>query len=253
MVNYSPKWNLPAEEAGDPSDMPAATGRLRAAVEAALDKALGQAVAGVAGKMDRTGDTMTGSLVIASGGGVKVTAQVDPTGYDVGYGPGGSFMIGRGGSPILMTNAGGTVTLTKQPILSGVPQSAGGAEIADSTLALVKLASGQVTGFTRTAFALWLNLAPSTRRIKTGITPASPVGVLGVEPVTFRYKPGVCADGGAAHLGVIAEQVAETFPAAVVKDSSGLPEGVDVMALVAGLIHEVRQLRDRVAVLEGIS
>lgn len=260
MVAHTPKWSLPVEETGDPSDMPAASGRLTRAIEQALDR-LQQAVTdlvatSVEPKMNRAGDTMSGTLTVPD---MRVSNNwsVSPAG--------GKFIVyrmspnGQGieSMPLIVEYANGDVHLTGPTIglhgavfMDNLPQSPGGGDIAESTGAVMRMAGGGLKTFTRTAFALWMNLAPSTRRIKQNITPAAPTGVFDIEPVTFQYKPEVCEDHNATHLGVIAEQVAEVFPAAVIRDAQGQPEGVDVMALVAGLIAEGAALRARIETLE---
>lgn len=265
MVATTQKWNLPVEELGDPSDMPSASGRLTRAIEAALDRLQtslsGLIAQSVAGRVAKTGDTMSGPLDGVTQ--LSVAGRVK-AGYDLMTGAfswlseSGELRLVRWSPnlqqadsfPITVNYGNGDTSFQHGVRMPGVPESPGGGEISASTGALVKLADGAVKTFNRTGFALWLNLNPSTRRIKHDITPVSPVGVLDVEPVTFRFNEDVCVDGS-TRLGVIAEQVAQVFPPAVVNDESGQPEGVDVVALVTGLIHEVRGLRDRVDALEG--
>lgn len=266
MTSQTAKYQLVTAESGDASDMPTYTTAANAAIEAALDRVLNQANTVAAGKVSKAGDSMTGQLEIrASNGYSQVKFMGAGEGYWMSTDPGASNALtiahlnGSGGydrSYMVFQPGGATVTVGQHVfqgdvVLTGTPKSAGGADINLNTGAVMRLASGQAVTFDKTAFALWLNLAPSTRRIKTGITPAHPTGILDVETVTYRYKTGVVDDNGATHLGVIAEQVAEVFPAAVVNDADGQPEGVDVMALVAGLIATVKDQAARLDALEG--
>ena len=269
MVAQTPKWGLSVEEPGDPSDMPAATGRMQASVEAALDRVVTQYVAAdtqVANtRVAKAGDTMTGALTIRKADEYsQVRLMSNSDGYWVSVDPGAKGMtiahLTASGAfdknymvfyPSGVTETVGNHDFRGECWFYGTPTSAGGADIADTSRALMRLSSGKVVGFTRAAFGLWQALNPSTRRIKQDIgDPGDLSGVLGIDPAQFRYRPEASEDQ-AVHVGVIAEQVAEVFPQAVVYDTAGKPEGVDHMALIAGLIQTVAQLQDRVAVLEG--
>lgn len=265
MTSQTAKYQLVTAESGDSSDMPTYTSAAMGSVEAALDRVLGQANAVSAGKVSKTGDSMSGDLLITS-----------PNGYSKVQlmGPAGGFWFsvdpGASGATIAKLNAAGafergymtfrddgavwigaTTSFIGEVYAPGMVASAGGGDINLNTRAVMRLSNGRLASFDKTAFALWYNLAPSTQRIKKNIKPASPEGILAVEPVTFQYRAGVVDDQGATHLGVIAEQVAEVFPAAVVHDADGKPEGVDVMALVTGLIHTVKQQQARIEALEA--
>lgn len=262
MVAHTPKWNLPVEATGDPADMPAASGRMAAAVEAALDRVTTQYTAADRSRVAKSGDTMTGPLVIDASGGGGALFYNAGVGYRVGVDPGLGNKLGIAtvnpsgqvtGTALTIDQARNTVvnglTVSADVHFPGVPQSLGAGEIADSTHAVMRMADGTLKTFTRIAFGLWQNINPSSRRFKRNIRPAAPAGVLGVETVTFEYLPEVSGDT-ATHLGVIAEQVAEVFPQAVVVGADGLPEGVDQMALIAGLIHVVKAQEARITDLE---
>lgn len=272
MVAVTPKWSLPVEEAGDAADMPAASGRLTAAVEAALDRVVGQYTnavnglnAAVAGKVNKAGDTMTAPLHIQA-----------PNGYSQVrlFGPAGSFWLstdpGAGGALTVAHLSGETIDHVAFSVLPdggteftgnlgtrgqlwayGTTPHVGNFD-ANNTTVLMRLPSGQVTAFNKSQWSVW-NVAASTRRIKRNIRPATPRGILNVETCLWQYRPEVVDDGGVDRLGVIAEQVAEVFPVAVTRDKEGLPDGVDVMALVAGLIQAVKDQQARIEVLEGKS
>ena len=68
--------------------------------------------------------------------------------------------------------------------------------------------------------------------------------VLSVVPVTFRSLA-EGDDSRVVRLGMVLEQVGQVFPRGVVGES------LDWQAFVSALIHEVRQLKDQVAVLEA--
>lgn len=265
MTSLTPKYQLVTAESGDASDMPTYTAAENAAIEAALDRVLSQANAVANAKVAKAGDTMTGDLTVKTANDRSSVYLMTPRdGYTLGVDPtanGASIRyVDAAGAQrstfMVFKTSGVTETVGNHDFrgevwLYGTPKSGGGADINLNTGAVMRLASGKTVTFDKTAFALWLNLAPSTRRIKTAISPAHPTGILDVETVTYRYKTGVVDDNGATHLGVIAEQVAEVFPAAVVNDAEGRPEGVDVMALVAGLIATVKDQAARLAALEG--
>lgn len=90
----------------------------------------------------------------------------------------------------------------------------------------------------------------SSARYKTAIRPWDRrSSVLDLTPSLFRSK--ASGDDGRVRLGLIAEDVAERFPIAVVFDEEGRPDAIDWNMIVAGLISEVQTLRESVASLEG--
>lgn len=93
--------------------------------------------------------------------------------------------------------------------------------------------------------------ATSSARWKTDIRPWDMrASVLNLTPSLFRSAHEY-DDKRKVHLGLIAEDVAEVFPIAALKDAEGLPEGINWNAIVAGLISEVQYLTQAVARLEG--
>lgn len=93
----------------------------------------------------------------------------------------------------------------------------------------------------------------SSARYKRVIRPyfrANGESVLELEPSTFYSK----ADGDdpdRQYLGLIAEDVAERFPLAAIRDEKGRPDAVDWNAITAALLAEIRSLRARVDALEA--
>jgi hypothetical protein len=85
---------------------------------------------------------------------------------------------------------------------------------------------------------------PSSRRFKTDVTPLGDVQatVQGLRPVSFFYKPEY--DGGSHTLqyGLVAEEVAATAPALVLRDEQGQPRGVKYQFLPTLLLAEVQRL-----------
>jgi hypothetical protein len=84
-----------------------------------------------------------------------------------------------------------------------------------------------------------LGVSSSSKRFKSNIKSmdeASEV-LLGLRPVTFRYKPELDSDG-AAQFGLVAEEVEKVDPALVVRDSDGKPFSVRYEAVNAMLLNE---------------
>ena len=76
---------------------------------------------------------------------------------------------------------------------------------------------------------------------------------LGLRPVAFRYRE-PWGDPTVPRIGLIAEEVAEAFPAAVVCDPEGRPEGIDYRILTreiagAGTDRLSRAVRSSIASL----
>ena len=81
--------------------------------------------------------------------------------------------------------------------------------------------------------------------------------VINLTPVLFDGMTGNPAAGedlqlsGTRHLGITAEDVAQNFPLAAVYDENGQPDAYEPNALVAGLIFEVRLIRDAISGLKS--
>src|SRR5262245_11563426 len=84
-----------------------------------------------------------------------------------------------------------------------------------------------------------LGTAVSSRRFKEEIQPMNKASeaLLGLEPVTFRYKKEIDADR-IPQFGLVAEEVAKVNPALVVRDNEGKPYTVRYGAVNAMLLNE---------------
>ena len=75
-----------------------------------------------------------------------------------------------------------------------------------------------------------------------------------ISGVSYEWQPGKERYGkrgdGARELGVIAQEVEQAFPEAVVTGDDGLKK-VDYLGLVAVLVEAVKELDERVRRLEG--
>jgi hypothetical protein len=86
-------------------------------------------------------------------------------------------------------------------------------------------------------------LTPSSRRFKRDVVGLLPDGVtlLGLRPVAFRYVEPY-GDPAIPQMGLIAEEVAEIFPEAVVLEAAGRPEAI-VYEVLAERVAEVAASR----------
>lgn len=106
----------------------------------------------------------------------------------------------------------------------------------------------------------------SAARYKTNIVPFSGAGVLDLIPKEYDYQPeelGTIKNGGAKKkrptkvgdpqhtVGFILEDVAEVYPVAVSYNADGEPDGLNWKAITTGLLAEVKNMRDRIDVLEA--
>lgn len=81
----------------------------------------------------------------------------------------------------------------------------------------------------------------SSIRYKRGVVALLPDDVrpLGLSPVAFRYvEP--WGDPAVPRIGLIAEEVAEVFPEAVLLDAGGRPQAIDYSVLTRSVVEEVR-------------
>lgn len=85
----------------------------------------------------------------------------------------------------------------------------------------------------------------SSARFKRGIAPLLPDDVrpLGLRPVVFRYRE-PWGDPTEPQIGLVAEEVAEVFPQAILRDGEGRPEAIDYRLLTRAAVAE---LADRAA------
>ena len=70
--------------------------------------------------------------------------------------------------------------------------------------------------------------------------------LLALRPVTFRYKEANNDGSKPIQFGLIAEEVAETFPELVVYDANGKPETVAYHLLATLLLNEFQAQADRI-------
>jgi len=94
-----------------------------------------------------------------------------------------------------------------------------------------------------------LGVVTSSRRYKEDIEPLGEASerVYGLRPVTFRYKQPDEHGQKPLQYGLIAEEVAATFPELVVYNDKGQPETVRYQALTPILLNEVQQQRQKLA------
>jgi hypothetical protein len=101
-------------------------------------------------------------------------------------------------------------------------------------------------------------LLPSSARFKRGIVALLPDDVrpLGLNPVAFRYvEP--WGDPSIPRIGLIAEEVAEVFPEAVLLDAQGRPQAIDYGVLAGYVAASVltrgaRAIEDEIAALAAV-
>lgn len=94
-----------------------------------------------------------------------------------------------------------------------------------------------------------LGTTSSSIRFKENVVDmdASSDPVMGLRPVTFNYK----ADSSKTRAyGLIAEEVAQVFPALVARGKNGLPESVKYHELPTLLLNELQKQRRRIGQLE---
>jgi hypothetical protein len=86
----------------------------------------------------------------------------------------------------------------------------------------------------------------SDRILKTNVAPIANAlqQILSLNGVTFTYR-----DSGTQSIGLIAQEVENIFPQAVVNDEAGL-KTVDYAMLVAPLIEAVKQQQEQIGLLE---
>jgi trimeric autotransporter adhesin len=84
-----------------------------------------------------------------------------------------------------------------------------------------------------------LGVTASSARFKEGIKPMDEASeaILGLQPVTFRYKKELDPDG-IAQFGLVAEDVEKVNPDLVVRDKEGKPYTVRYDAVNAMLLNE---------------
>jgi hypothetical protein len=181
-----------------------------------------------------TGNTAVGQLALAAntGGGNNIAlgaaAGLNPTNSS------NSIFIGNNGLPgdsaIIKIGTQGTQTTA---FIAGIA----GVSVANSSGVLIDSATGQ------------LGTVVSSRRYKDDIAPMPDMAaMLGkLRPVTFRYRKAYADGSRPLQYGLIAEDVAETFPAlAVFKD--GRPETVKYHLLPSFLVAGWQSQQTMIAV-----
>jgi hypothetical protein len=107
-----------------------------------------------------------------------------------------------------------------------------------------------------------LGTISSSRDVKEDIEPLGQISerLLALRPVTFRYKEAFANGEKPIQFGLIAEEVAESFPELVVYDANGKPETVAYHLLSTLLVNEFQKAQGvienqaaRLAILEAQS
>ena len=100
-----------------------------------------------------------------------------------------------------------------------------------------------------------LGTIKSSRDVKEEILPMGNVSdrLLALRPVTFRYKQADDDGSKPIQFGLIAEEVAESFPELVVYDANGKPETVSYHLLATLLLNEFQEQAVRITALEAQS
>lgn len=96
-------------------------------------------------------------------------------------------------------------------------------------------------------------VSESSREVKEDIEPMEDMGLTidGLEPVTYRYKNG----DGKRRLGLIYEDTVDILPEICHAEAENGKTilGIDYVELVPVLLREIKDLRRRVAALEGVA
>ena len=89
----------------------------------------------------------------------------------------------------------------------------------------------------------------SSIRYKENIEPLRAINVDDINAITFNYKADLGLPEG-THVGFIAEDLAKVVPEAIVCNEHGFAEGIEYAEIIPVLLNEIKQLRQRVAILE---
>jgi hypothetical protein len=200
----------------------------------------------IAGKVSKSGDTMTGDLIIGTASGVAFSqpfgdfAQLrfDNSHSDTNRGPNKIVMHDNGGSWI---GGFGIHSDTVSYYTGGHHRWYKTDSPTSSTQVMQLDASGNLNigGFLTESSSLKLkeNIETSEGNLEK---------VVNLRPVTYN-KIG----SQTTELGLIAEEVAEVYPEFVQYDENGEPIGVNYSRLTAALIGAVKQLTKRIETLEN--
>ncbi|MGD0976944.1 MAG: tail fiber domain-containing protein, partial [Minisyncoccia bacterium] len=94
----------------------------------------------------------------------------------------------------------------------------------------------------------------SSQRFKDDISPIASGGlaeVMGLQPVSFRYKVGYGDNGAAEQVGFIAEQAATVDPRLISFDTEGLPSGFNYTNYTAILTKAIQEQQGQIASLSA--
>ena len=96
-----------------------------------------------------------------------------------------------------------------------------------------------------------LGTVSSSRRYKENIMDMGDVSsrLHALRPVTFNYKKPYANGEKPVQFGLIAEEVAETFPELAVMNEQGLPETVKYQDLTPLLLNEFQKQQDRITAM----
>ena len=96
-----------------------------------------------------------------------------------------------------------------------------------------------------------LGTVSSSREVKQDIVALGDASerILGLRPVSFRYKEHAARGDTTPQFGLIAEEVEEVFPELVVYDARGRPETVKYHLLVPLLLNELQRHETEIAAL----
>lgn len=170
--------------------------------------------------------------------------------------------IGIWSSDIL---AGGTYQLTPRDSAEGVIAGAGGLQVTRNVSGIldVQLTGNNVSNtpptgasvITRARGDNRYTLATSSQRYKDGISyDATWPSVEELAPAAWIWGGELAEDDpriGTAGAGLIAEDVVGILPEAVTWNAEGRPEGINPLPLIALLVAELREVKTRLAALEG--
>ena len=166
-------------------------------------------------------------------------------GGNIGLGSFAGFNLTTGGGNICIGNVG--VAAESNTIRIGDGQ----------TRAFVAGIAGKTTGVNDAVPVLidsagQLGTISSSREVKQDIATLGDVSerLLGLRPVSFRYKEHAARGDTTPQFGLIAEEVEEVFPELVVHDAQGRPETVKYHLLVPLLLNELQRLERRVEAAE---
>ena len=123
----------------------------------------------------------------------------------------------------------------------------------------IKSISGVMTGINNAVPVLidsagQLGTINSSRRYKEDIDNMARASdnLLSLRPVIFRYKKAIEDGDIPIQYGLIAEEVAEVFPALVVYNEHGEPETVKYHLLATLLLNELQKLRSEIQTLQHV-